>query len=132
MYLDPYKGGQIALSEAARNIVASGAQPLGITDCLNFGSPEDPEVYYELQQATKGMAEACDTFGTPVISGNVSLYNEFNKQPIYPTPMVGMVGLIESMDRLTTIDFKHTGDLIYVIGTTKDDFNGSEIQKIAK
>lgn len=130
MYLDPYKGGQIALSEAARNIVASGAQPLGITDCLNFGSPEDPEVYYELQQATKGMAEACDTFGTPVISGNVSLYNEFNKQPIYPTPMVGMVGLIESMDRLTTIDFKHTGDLIYVIGTTKDDFNGSEIQKM--
>lgn len=130
LYLDPHDGGQIAMSEAARNIVASGAIPLGITDCLNFGSPEDPEVYYELEQATKGMAEACEIFETPVISGNVSLYNEFNKQPIYPTPMVGMVGLIKSSDLITTIDFKHEGDLIYVLGQTNGDFNGTEIQKM--
>ncbi len=87
LYLDPYYGGQIAVSEAARNIVATGGIPLAITDCLNFGSPEDPESFYELEQATKGMTEACKLFDTPVISGNVSLYNESNQQPIYPTPM---------------------------------------------
>lgn len=132
MYLNPYLGGQMALSEAARNIVVTGGIPLGITDCLNFGSPEDPEVYYELEQATKGMAQACRVFETPVISGNVSLYNEFNRQPIYPTPMVGMVGLIESPDLITTPSFKQTGDLIYVLGTTGTDFNGSEIQKMQR
>lgn len=130
LYLDPQIGGQIAVSEAARNIVATGGIPLAITDCLNFGSPEDPESYYELEQATKGMAEACATFDTPVISGNVSLYNESNQQPIYPTPMVGMVGLIENLDWITTLDFKKDGDLIYVLGKTGDDFNGSEIQKM--
>ncbi|CUS25607.1 phosphoribosylformylglycinamidine synthase domain-containing protein [Paucilactobacillus oligofermentans DSM 15707 = LMG 22743] len=130
LFLDPHKGGQIAVAEAARNIVASGGMPLGITDCLNFGSPEDPEIYYELEQATKGMSEACRQFETPVISGNVSLYNEFNGQAIYPTPMVGMVGLIESMDYVTTQSFKQHGDLVYLVGETKADFNGTEIQKM--
>lgn len=130
LFLDPHQGGQIAVAEAARNIVASGGVPLGITDCLNFGSPEDPEVYYELEQATKGMSEACRQFETPVISGNVSLYNEFNGEAIYPTPMVGMVGLIESLDYVTTQSFKNSGDLLYVVGETKADFNGTEIQKM--
>lgn len=98
LYLNPYLGGQIALSEAARNIVAAGGVPIGITDCLNFGSPEDPEIYYELSQATKGMASACHELNIPVISGNVSLYNEYNGQAIYPTPMVGMVGLIKRLE----------------------------------
>jgi phosphoribosylformylglycinamidine synthase II len=130
LYLDPEIGGQIAVSEAARNIVASGATPLAITDCLNFGSPEDPESYYELAQATKGMATACERYETPVISGNVSLYNESNRQPIYPTPLVGMVGLIENPAWITTLGFKAPGDLIYVIGQTQNDFNGSELQKM--
>ena len=130
LYLDPYLGGQIAVSEAARNVVATGGKPLAITDCLNFGSPEDPECYYELAQAINGMAAACDVFDTPVISGNVSLYNEFNRQSIYPTPMVGMVGIIEDPAWITTLDFKQTGDLIYVLGETTDALNGSELQKM--
>lgn len=130
LYLDPYYGGQIAVSEAARNIVATGGIPLAITDCLNFGSPEDPESFYELEQATKGMTEACKLFDTPVISGNVSLYNESNQQPIYPTPMVGMVGLIENPAWITTIDFKKSGDLIYILGETTAELNGSELQKM--
>lgn len=130
IYLNPELGGQIAVAEAARNIVSAGGVPLAITDCLNFGSPDDPEIFYEFSQATKGMAEACEQFKTPVISGNVSLYNEFNQTAIYPTPMVGMVGLIESQDLITTIDFKQEGDLIYVLGNTGNDFNGSEIQKM--
>ena len=130
LYLNPYLGGQIALSEAARNIVAAGRAPIGITDCLNFGSPEDPEIYYELSQATKGMASACHELNIPVISGNVSLYNEYNGQAIYPTPMVGMVGLIKRLELITTQEFKQTGDLIYLVGETSDDFNGSEIQKM--
>lgn len=130
LYLNPEIGGQIAVSEASRNIVATGGVPLAITDCLNFGSPEDPESYYELEKATKGMADACEAFDTPVISGNVSLYNESNQKAIYPTPMVGMVGLIENPAWITTIDFKQDGDLIYVLGDTGNDFNGSEIQKM--
>ncbi|WP_257607473.1 phosphoribosylformylglycinamidine synthase subunit PurL [Weissella sagaensis] len=130
LYLNPRIGGQIAVAEAARNIVASGGLPLGITDCLNFGNPEKPEQFYELDQAVQGMSEACETFATPVISGNVSLHNEFNDVPIYPTPMVGMVGLIQGLEHITTQDFKQAGDFVYVIGQTHNDFNGSEIQKM--
>ncbi|WP_442760605.1 phosphoribosylformylglycinamidine synthase subunit PurL [Enterococcus italicus] len=129
LYLDPELGGQIAVAEAARNIVASGGQPLAITDCLNYGSPEKPEVFWELAQSADGISAACLALGTPVISGNVSLYNETNGQAIYPTPMIGMVGLIEDVQHVTTQSFKKSGDLIYVIGETKDDFAGSEIQK---
>lgn len=130
LYLNPEIGGQIAVCEAARNIVASGGVPLGITDCLNFGSPEEPESFYELAQATKGMSAACKALATPVISGNVSLYNESNGTAIYPTPMVGMVGLISDLALITTQDFKQAGDVIFLVGQTHADFNGSELQKM--
>ncbi|WP_283679639.1 phosphoribosylformylglycinamidine synthase subunit PurL [Lentilactobacillus sp. Marseille-Q4993] len=130
LYLNPRIGGQIAVAEAARNVVASGGVPVGITDCLNFGNPEKTDQFYEMDQAAMGMTDACELFDTPVISGNVSLNNEFDDVAIYPTPMVGMVGLIESLDHITTQDFKHDGDLVYVIGDTNVDFNGSEIQKM--
>lgn len=128
VYLNPFVGGQIAVMEAARNIVASGGLPIGITDCLNYGNPEDPEAFYELDKSVEGIASACEIVDTPVISGNVSLYNEYNEVAIYPSPMVGMVGLIDDIKKVTTSDFKHSQDLIYVLGQTKDDFNGSEIQ----
>ncbi|HAQ9590755.1 TPA: phosphoribosylformylglycinamidine synthase subunit PurL, partial [Enterococcus faecium] len=102
LYLDPKIGGQIAVAEAARNIIASGGKPLAITDCLNYGSPDKPEVFWELSTSADGIAAACETLGTPVISGNVSLYNETDGQAIYPTPMIGMVGLIEDHKHITT------------------------------
>lgn len=130
LYLNPEIGGQIAVAEAARNIVASGGQPLAITDCLNYGSPDKPEGFWELWTSADGIAKACEVLETPVISGNVSLYNETNGQAIYPTPVIGMVGLIEDLSHITTQDFKMADDLIYVLGETKDDFNGSELQKM--
>lgn len=130
IYLNPEIGGQIAVAEAARNIVASGGQPLAITDCLNYGSPDKPEVFWELKTSAEGISEACRVLGTPVISGNVSLYNETDGQAIYPTPMIGMVGLIEKQQNITTQEFKEAGDLIYLLGETYEDFNGSELQKL--
>lgn len=130
IYLNPKVGGQMAVAEAARNIVASGGQPLAITDCLNFGSPEKPEVFYELDQSAEGIADACRVLNSPVISGNVSLYNESNGKAIYPSPMIGMVGLIKDLDLITTQSFKAAGDAIYMIGETTDAFNGSELQKM--
>lgn len=132
LYLNPEVGGQIAVAEAARNIVASGGQPLAITDCLNYGSPEKPEGFWELWTSADGISEACRTLNTPVISGNVSMYNETNGKAIYPTPMIGMVGLIEDLNHVTTQEFKQADDLIYVIGETNADFNGTEIQKMQK
>ncbi|MGR8826904.1 phosphoribosylformylglycinamidine synthase subunit PurL [Leuconostoc citreum] len=130
LYLDPFVGAQMAVAEAARNIVATGALPIGITDGLNFGSPDNPEVYYELDQAVAGINALAKQLNTPIISGNVSLYNETDGQAIYPTPMIGMVGLLSDITNATTVDFKHAGDSIYVIGETNDSFNGSEIQKM--
>ena len=130
LYLNPEVGGQIAVAEAARNIIASGGRPLAITDCLNYGSPDKPDVFWELWTSADGIAKACHVLDTPVISGNVSLYNETNGQAIYPTPMIGMVGLIEDIAHITTQEFKTAGDLIYIIGETKADFNGSELQKM--
>lgn len=129
VYLDPEVGGKIAIAEAARNIVCSGAQPLAVTDCLNFGNPEKPEIFWQLEKAVEGMSEACRVLETPVISGNVSLYNETNGEAIYPTPIVGMVGIVEHMSHVTTQSFKQPGDLIYVIGEAKQEFGGSELQK---
>lgn len=129
IYLNPKLGGQIAVSEAARNIVASGAVPIGITDCLNFGNPDDSESYFEMDQSVEGISKACEKFDTPVIAGNVSLYNETDNKAIYPTPMIGMVGLIEDNQYITRSDIKEAGELVYVIGDTNDDFAGSEIQK---
>jgi len=130
VYLDPEIGGKVAVAEAARNIVASGGRPLAITDCLNYGSPDKPEVYWELWYSADGISEACRVLNTPVISGNVSLYNEIDNTAIYPTPMIGMVGLIDDLADITTQAFKQAGDAIYVIGGTQADFNGSELQKM--
>lgn len=130
LYLDPEVGGKIAVAEAARNIVCSGAVPLAITDCLNFGSPEKPEIFWQLEKAVDGMSEACLVLNTPVIGGNVSLYNETNGMAIYPTPVVGMVGLIEDTDHITTQSFKEAGSIIYLLGKTKPEFSGSELQKV--
>ncbi|MDR9797549.1 phosphoribosylformylglycinamidine synthase subunit PurL [Aeribacillus pallidus] len=130
LYLDPEVGGKIAVSEAARNIVCSGAVPLAITDCLNFGSPEKPEIFWQLEKAVDGMSEACLALNTPVIGGNVSLYNETNGTAIYPTPVVGMVGLIEDTDHITTQSFKEAGSIVYLLGETKPEFSGSELQKM--
>ncbi|GEL67451.1 phosphoribosylformylglycinamidine synthase subunit PurL [Marinilactibacillus psychrotolerans] len=130
LYLNPERGGQMAVAEAARNIVASGGEPLAITDCLNYGNPDKPEVFWELWTSADGISKACETLGTPVISGNVSLYNETNGEAIYPTPMIGMVGLVKELAHVTTSDFKQIGDKIFVVGETKPDFNGTEIQKM--
>lgn len=130
IYLDPEIGGKIAVSEAARNIVASGAKPLAITDGLNFGSPENPEVFWQLEQAANGISEACRVLNTPVISGNVSLYNETNETAIYPTPVIGMVGLVKDINHITTQPFKQADDFIYLLGESKEEFGGSELQKL--
>ncbi|MDQ0230215.1 phosphoribosylformylglycinamidine synthase subunit PurL [Metabacillus malikii] len=130
LYLDPEVGGKIAVAEAARNIVCSGGTPLAITDNLNFGNPEKPEIFWQIEKAADGISEACRVLETPVIGGNVSLYNETNGTAIYPTPVIGMVGLIEDTDYITTQDFKEAGDLIYLVGETKAEFCGSELQKL--
>ncbi|MCM3693339.1 phosphoribosylformylglycinamidine synthase subunit PurL [Neobacillus niacini] len=130
VYLDPEVGGRIAVAEAARNIVCSGAEPLAITDNLNFGNPEKPEVFWQIEKAADGISEACRVLETPVIGGNVSLYNETSGTAIYPTPVIGMVGLVTDLDHITTQNFKNNGDLIYLVGETKDEFGGSELQKL--
>lgn len=130
VYLNPYVGGKIALVEAASNIIASGALPLAITDCLNYGDPTDPEIFWELHHSIEGMAEACRVFDTPVISGNVSLYNENNGSAIYPTPMIGMVGLIKDAKYVIPSRVQHAGDKLYLVGKTGDDYAGSELQKM--
>ncbi|MFU1796785.1 phosphoribosylformylglycinamidine synthase subunit PurL [Paenibacillus azoreducens] len=128
VYLDPEVGGKIAVSEAARNIVCSGAEPLAITDNLNFGSPEKPDIFWQMERAVDGMAEACRVLDTPVIGGNVSLYNENASGAIYPTPVVGMVGLLHDTDHITTQGFKQEGDVIFLLGETKAELGGSEFQ----
>ena len=132
VYADPYKGAMIAVSEAARNIVCSGGLPLGVTNCLNFGNPYDPEVYYQFVQAIKGMGDACRKFETPVTGGNVSFYNQNPDGPVFPTPTIGMVGLLEDVSKKMTLHFKSQGDLILLIGNSNDDINSSQyLAKIA-
>jgi phosphoribosylformylglycinamidine synthase subunit PurL len=126
VYADPYKGAMIAVSEAARNIVCSGGEPVGVTNCLNFGNPYNPEVYYQFVHAIKGMGEACVQFNTPVTGGNVSFYNQSEDGPVYPTPTIGMVGVLDSMDQKMTMHFKNAGDIIYMIGTHRNDINCSD------
>ncbi|MDU9417349.1 phosphoribosylformylglycinamidine synthase subunit PurL [Staphylococcus lloydii] len=129
VYNQPYQGGKMVVAEAFRNLIAVGATPLAMTDCLNYGSPEKKEIYQQLIESTKGMSEACDILNTPVVSGNVSLYNETRGTSIFPTPVVGMVGLIEDVDYLT--DFQpRAGHKLYIVGETKDDFGGSQIEKL--
>jgi phosphoribosylformylglycinamidine synthase subunit PurL len=126
VFADPYKGTMIAVAEAARNIICSGGEPLGVTNCLNFGNPYDPEVYYQFTNAIKGMGEACVKFDTPVTGGNVSFYNQSPDGPVYPTPTIGMVGLLDSADDKMTLDFKAEGDRIYLLGLSRNDISSSE------
>jgi phosphoribosylformylglycinamidine synthase II len=126
VFADPYKGAMIAVSEAARNIVCSGGEPLGVTNCLNFGNPYDPEVYYQFVQAVKGMGEACRRFETPVTGGNVSFYNQNPDGPVYPTPTIGMVGLLNSLADRMTLDFKQADTLLFLLGPQTDDLGSSQ------
>src|SRR5678816_2110152 len=126
VFADPYKGAMIAVSEAARNIVCSGGEPIGVTNSLNFGNPYDPEVYYQFVKAIEGMGEACRKFNTPVTGGNVSFYNQNPEGPVYPTPTIGMVGVLDDLALRMTLDFKHPGDLIVLIGQQKNDIASSE------
>lgn len=126
VHADPYIGGMIAVSEAARNIVCSGATPSAITNCLNFGNPYNPEVYYQFVYALKGMTDACVQFDTPVTGGNVSFYNQSPDGPVYPTPTIGMVGVIDDISKRATLYFKSVGDLIYIIGQSQNDIGSSE------
>jgi phosphoribosylformylglycinamidine synthase subunit PurL len=126
VFADPYTGAMIAVAEAARNIVCSGGQPLGVTNCLNFGNPFDPQVYYQFVHAIKGMGDACKKFDTPVTGGNVSFYNQGPEGAVYPTPTIGMVGLLDSANDKMTMDFKQEADEIYLVGTQRNDINSSE------
>ena len=130
IYLDPETGGKIAVAEAARNIVASGGQPLAITDCLNFGNPEKPEIFWQIEKSADGIAAACTALNSPVIGGNVSLYNERSGEAVYPTPTIGMVGLVQDLAHVTTQEVKCASDVVYLIGETKTEFGGSELQKL--
>jgi len=129
-YLDPYLGAQITIAENARNIVCSGAKPLAVSDCLNFGNPEKPEIMWQFAEAVRGLSDACIAFDTPVVSGNVSLYNETKGEAIYPTPSVAMVGLLEDVDLHCTQWFKNEGDIIVLIGKNRNDIGGSEYLKL--
>jgi phosphoribosylformylglycinamidine synthase len=126
VYLDPYLGGVLTVCEAARNLACVGARPLALTNCLNFGSPEKPDIYWQMEQAIKGMADAARELDTPVVSGNVSLYNETVEGAIYPTPVVGMAGLLKDIDYRCDMAFKDEGDLIVLLGELRDQLGGSE------
>src|SRR5947209_12061253 len=123
--LDPYEGGKAAVAEAARNVACTGARPLGITDCLNFGSPERPAVFYQFREACRGIADACRALGTPVTGGNVSFYNESPTGAIDPTPVVGMLGLLARADRAVPSHARASGDVVFVLGETRGELGGS-------
>lgn len=125
-YLNPNLGTKIAVAEAARNVICSGGKPLAITDGINFGNPEKPEMFYQFKEAIAGMKHACEALDTPVIGGNVSFYNEHSGRAVYPTPIIGMVGLLENIEDSITQSFKDEGDLIFLIGQNKDELGGSE------
>ena len=130
IYLDPEVGGKIAVAEACRNIIVSGAKPIGITDGLNYGNPTNEEVFWQMEKSIDGISEACRELSVPVISGNVSMYNQSYGEPIFPTPIIGIVGLFESLDHITPNAFQEAGDVIYVIGKAEAEFGGTELQNI--
>jgi len=130
-WLDPYEGGKQAVAEAARNIAASGGRPVAITDCLNFGSPERPEIMWQFAECIRGISDACNALGTPVVSGNVSFYNETEGRAIHPTPTVGMVGILERDDAGRAIPFPEAGLDVVLLGATRDELGGSEWQQLA-
>jgi phosphoribosylformylglycinamidine synthase subunit PurL len=124
--LDPYRGAQLAFAESYRNVAVTGAVPLAVTNCLNFGSPEDPAVMWQFEQAVTGLADACLEMSTPVTGGNVSFYNQTGDVAIHPTPVIGVLGVIDDVDRRTPMAWSEDGELIYVLGTTRDELAGSE------
>lgn len=127
VYADPEQGCAIAVAEAARNITCAGGEPVAITNCLNFGNPYNPEVYWQFVSAIKGMGKACTKFQTPVTGGNVSFYNQSSDEgPVFPTPTIGMLGILDQKDNLMSLNFKQSGDLIYMIGEAKNDISSSE------
>lgn len=128
--LHPYEGARLAVAEAARNLVCSGAAPIGLTDCLNFGNPERSDIMWQFVMAVEGMKDACEHFQIPIVSGNVSFYNETNGLSIYPTPMLGMVGLIEDSERTMTQWFKAEGDDVFLLGSSREDLGGTEYLKV--
>jgi phosphoribosylformylglycinamidine synthase len=124
--LDPYTGAQLALAEAYRNVATSGAAPLAVTDCLNFGSPEDPGVMWQFRESIRGIAEGCKFLGIPVTGGNVSFYNQTGETAIHPTPVIGVLGVMEDVSKRTGSGFRTEGAHVYLLGTTRDEFGGSE------
>ena len=133
VFADPYKGAMIAVAEAARNIVCSGGEPIGVTNCLNFGNPYDPEVYYQFVKAVTGMGDACRKFKTPVTGGNVSFYNQNPDGPVYPTPTIGMVGIVADFNNRMTLNYKEPGEVILLIGKQQNDIGSSEyLHKLKK
>ena len=130
VYLDPYEGGRLLVAESLRNIAMAGARPLAATDCLNFGNPEDPHVFYQFREAVRGMADALSFFGVPVVSGNVSFYNESNGEAILPSPIIGTVGLIDDVCRIIPSYFQSPGSVVCLLGHTLPEFGGSEVQVI--
>ena len=130
-YLDPYRGAMLAVAEAARNVACTGARPLGATNCLNFGNPERPAIMWQFAKAVQGIGDACRALGVPITGGNVSLYNETDGRAIYPTPVIGVVGLLEHADRVVSRQFKASGDLIVLLGNDRVELGGSEYLKVA-
>jgi phosphoribosylformylglycinamidine synthase len=128
--LDPYQGTMAAVSEAARNIACTGARPLAVTNCLNFGNPERPPIYGQLQESIRGLADACRAFGLPVVSGNVSLYNETSERSIPPSPVIGMVGLLDDLSKRCPAGFQEDGDLVFLLGETREELAGSEYLRL--
>jgi phosphoribosylformylglycinamidine synthase len=129
-WLDPYEGARLAVAEACRNVAASGAVPIGATNCLNFGNPERPEIMGQLVKAIHGMGDACRSLGVPITGGNVSLYNETDGKAIYPTPVIGVVGLLQDVSKAVPSWFQDEGDAVYLVGATGEDLGGSELVKI--
>ena len=129
VHLDPLRGGRIAVAEAARNVVCAGARPLALTNGMNFGNPEKPEIFWQFRETVRGMCEACESLGLPVTGGNVSFYNETGGEPVYPTPVIGVIGLVEQHEHVTTQDFKEAGDVILLLGETREEFGGSAYQQ---
>jgi phosphoribosylformylglycinamidine synthase subunit PurL len=130
-YLDPKRGAMLAVAEAARNVACSGARPLGATNCLNFGNPERPAIMWQFARAVEGIGEACRALNTPITGGNVSLYNETDGKAIYPTPVIGIIGLLEHADRVVSRSFKAAGDAVVLLGEGRGELGGSEYLKIA-
>jgi phosphoribosylformylglycinamidine synthase len=129
VYLDPYRGAQLAVAEASRNVACAGGLPIGATNCLNFANPQRPEIMWQFAQAVQGMGDACRTLGIPITGGNVSLYNETDGKGVLPTPVLGVVGLIEDADRVVRRAFRSAGDAVILLGETRDELGGSEYLK---